>query len=126
MAPMRRFLIPVLLMAGTLVISPERAAAGTDVDLVLVIAVDVSPSMEIDEQELQRKGFVAAFRSPKVHSAISNGAIGRIAVMYVEWAGASYHRIVVPWAVIKTPDDALKFSDRLAETFISQSDYTSV
>ena len=53
MAPMRRFLIPLLLMAGTLVISPERAAAGTDVDLVLVIAVDVSPSMEIDEQELR-------------------------------------------------------------------------
>src|SRR3954470_2406425 len=125
MAPIRRFLIPLLLIAGTVAISAERAAAGTEVDLALVIAVDVSPSMEIDEQELQREGFVAAFRSPKVHSAISNGAIGGIAVMYVEWAGATYQRIVVPWAVIKTPDDALKFSDRLAEAFISRSDYTS-
>ena len=63
------------------------ALAQTTVDLELVIAVDVSLSMDLDEQRLQRDGYVAAFRDPEVHKAIVSGPNGRIPVTYIEWAG---------------------------------------
>src|SRR5690349_8885886 len=72
--------------------------APVDVDLALVIAVDVSTSMDPDEQDLQRQGYVEAFRSPMVYGAIREGMTGRIAVTYVEWAGAHprFQNVVVP------------------------------
>ena len=66
----------------------QPAAAETEVDLALVLAVDISYSMDPEEQALQREGFAQAFRSPMVHDAIRRGMIGRIAVTYFEWAGA--------------------------------------
>ncbi|NJO35805.1 MAG: DUF1194 domain-containing protein [Rhodospirillales bacterium] len=60
------------------------AAAQTPVDLELVIAVDVSLSMDIDEQRLQRDGYVAAFRDSEIHKAITSGGHGRIAVVYMD------------------------------------------
>ena len=59
------------------------------VDLELVLAVDVSYSMELDEQQVQRQGYVAAFLEPDLIQAIENGPLGRIAVTYVEWGGAA-------------------------------------
>ena len=67
--------------------SSARRFAQTVVDLELVIAVDVSLSMDLDEQRLQRDGYVMAFRDPEVHKAIASGPNGRIAVTYMEWAG---------------------------------------
>ena len=92
--------------------------AQTEVDLALVLAVDVSPSMEFEEQELQRQGFVEAFRSTAVHNAIRKGATGRIAVMYVEWADTSLQEIVVPWTVVEYPADGFKFAASLAGHFV--------
>ena len=60
------------------------ALAQTVVDLELVIAVDVSLSMDLDEQRLQRDGYIMAFRDPEVHKAITSGPNGRIAVTYME------------------------------------------
>ena len=57
------------------------------VDLELILAVDVSFSMDSEEQSLQRQGYVDAFRSPEVLAAIESGPLGRIAVTYVEWGG---------------------------------------
>ena len=68
---------------------PAQARAETEVDLALVVAVDISFSMDTDEQALQREGFAQAFRSPLVHDAIRGGMLGRIAVTYMEWAGAA-------------------------------------
>ena len=102
------------------------AHAETEVDLALVLAVDVSLSMEPDEQELQRQGFVEAFRSPEVHEAIGKGMLGRIAVVYVEWAGAGYQQVVVPWTVIEQPADSHAFAARLAESSIQRFGYTSI
>jgi hypothetical protein len=122
-----RRLLALLLAAGALLSAPSSARDKSEVDLALVLAVDISLSMEPDEQELQRQGFVAAFRSPDVHRAISQGALGRIAVMYLEWAGASYQEIVVPWTVIEHPSDALNFSARLAGIAIHPTEkYTSI
>jgi len=109
-----RALGSLLLTAGLVFLGAWSAQAETEVDLGLVLAVDVSLSMEPDEQELQRQGFVEAFRSTEVHDAIRKGMLGRIAVVYVEWAGAGYQQVVVPWTVIEQPSDSRGFAARLA------------
>lgn len=95
---------------------PAWHRAPTEVDLALVLAVDVSTSMDPGEQDLQRQGYVEAFRSPLVHQAIHAGLVGRIAVTYVEWAGAHprFQNVVVPWTVLESPKDSLSFANRLA------------
>jgi hypothetical protein len=92
-----------------------EGAAGTEpsLDLALVLAVDVSSSMTETEQELQRSGFIEAFRSSSVHQAIQKGALGRVAVVYVEWSGADEHVVLVPWTVIDGPETARLFATRL-------------
>lgn len=70
------------------------------VDLELVLAVDVSGSMDQDERQLQRSGYVAALNHPEVVAAIASGFRGRIAVTLVEWAGPSSQKVVVPWRLI--------------------------
>ena len=72
--------------------------------------------MDPDERELQRQGYVEAFRSPMLHRAIERGVLGQIAVTYIDWSDASDQRIVVPWTLIRQPDEALNFAERLAGT----------
>jgi Protein of unknown function (DUF1194) len=107
--------------------SPACAAdAGNTVDLELVLAVDVSGSMDLNEQRVQREGYVAAFRHPDVLKAIASGAFGRIAVTYVEWASGFYQVIVVPWRVIGDQEDALAFASDLERAPISREGRTSI
>ena len=91
-----------------------------------MLAVDVSFSMEPDEQELQRHGFVEAFQSSEVHQAIRRGVLGRIAVVYVEWSGAFDQEIIVPWTVIEQPADGLAFAERLLQSPLHSMSYTSI
>ena len=102
------------------------ARAEGEVDLALVLAVDVSRSMDPDEQELQRQGFVEAFRSPLVHEAIRNGMLGRITVSYMEWSGERNQSVVVPWTIVDGPDAAVEFSERLARAPIGRIFQTSI
>jgi hypothetical protein len=95
-------------------------AAGTraqqpapDIDLALVLAVDVSRSMDPDEQRLQRAGYAAAFRHPEVQAAIRSGIHGRIAVAYLEWGGYGRDRVIVPWTFIASAAEAAAFADDL-------------
>ena len=76
------------------------AQDGLPVDLELVLAVDVSRSMDEGELRLQRDGYAAALRDPSVIAAIEAGAYGRIALTYFEWGGDTEQRIVIPWRVI--------------------------
>jgi hypothetical protein len=101
-------------------------AADAPVDLELVLAVDVSRSMDMDEQNLQRDGYVAAFRHRNVIDAIASGPRGRIAVSYVEWAGPSFHTTLVPWTIIDGEAAARAFADRLAAAPISREHGTSI
>lgn len=110
----------------TLSLAGASAAQDVDVDLELVLAVDVSRSMDHDEQELQRDGYVAAFRHPEVLAAIGSGALGRIAVTYVEWAGPYYQTVIVPWTILGGPADAVAFADALAEAPITRERGTSI
>jgi hypothetical protein len=96
------------------------------VDLELVLAVDISMSMDLVEQRLQRDGYVAALRDPQVIKAIQAGPQGRIAVTYVEWAGFRSHAIVVPWRVISNAGEAIQFSNELAAQPIARARRTSI
>ena len=102
------------------------ALAQSAADLELVIAVDVSLSMDLDEQRLQRDGYVAAFRDPEVHKAITSGPNGRVAVTYVEWAGPLTQQVVLPWTTIDGAAAARAFADRLEATPISRARMTSI
>lgn len=82
--------------------------------------------MDLDEQQLQRDGYVAAFRDPDLHRAISSGPYGRIAVTYMEWAGPSWQSVVIPWTLIDSPEAASAFADRLAAHPITRERLTSI
>ena len=90
---------------------PVHAAAQEMVDVELVLAVDVSLSMSFEELRTQRDGYVAALTHDDVIRAIRNGAHGRIAITYFEWAGDSSQYMVVPWTIIASREDA----ERVAE-----------
>jgi hypothetical protein len=101
-------------------------AADTPVDLELVLAVDVSRSMDTDELAVQRDGYVAAFRHKDVIDAIASGANGRIAVSYVEWAGPAFQRTMVPWMIIDGAAAAHAFADRVAAAPVTREHGTSI
>jgi len=103
---------------------PVRAE--TQVDLELVLAVDVSMSMDVVEQKNQRQGYVAAFRSDEIVRAIQQGVTGRIGVTYVEWAGAGVQQVVVPWSVVSDAASADAFAKRLNAQPITRARMTSI
>ncbi len=131
---MRRWLLALLsvLLAGLLGSSgdPARAQAAAEpaeeVDVALVLAVDVSYSMDIDELALQRNGYIEAFRSKLLHDAIAKGAIGKIAVTYFEWAGGNFQHIVKPWTIIDSPQSAIAFAEELGEAPTRRGRRTSI
>ena len=86
------------------------SAAEAAVDIELVLAVDVSGSMDDDELVLQRYGYVAALRHADVIDAIRSGFLGRIAVIYVEWAGPYSQVVTVPWRIIDGEASAREFA----------------
>jgi len=114
-----------LLLAGD-ALAGGPTGAETQLDVALVIAVDVSSSMEGEEQGLQREGFIEAFRSSLVHDAIENGAYGRIAVTYMEWSGVKDQRVLVPWTIIDSAEGAISFANRLVYQPIRQAGMTSI
>lgn len=104
----------------------QTAAPPEEVDVALVLAVDVSYSMDLDELALQRNGYIEAFRSKPLHDAIAKGAIGKIAVTYFEWAGGHFQHVVKPWTIIDTPDSAIAFAEELGEAQTRRGRRTSI
>ena len=117
---------PFIEAAAAQVRGKPSAAATTDVDVELVIAVDVSYSMDPDEQALQREGYIVGLTSPEFLNALQQGAHGRIAVTYFEWAGAADQRIVVPWRLIDGPAAAKAFTDAIAAAPYRRAYRTSI
>ncbi len=93
--------------------SPAEAQAADAVDIALVLAADVSRSINSDEFDLQRQGYASAITSPDVVKAIRAGSHGVIAVTFVEWSGSTEQQIVVDWQLIRDADSAKKFADTL-------------
>ena len=107
---------PMALAGSTLFLGLTAAPAiAVPVDLELVLAVDISGSMDTDEQALQRRGYIEAFLHAEVAAAVRGGPYGRIAAAYVEWAGPGAQRVTVPWTLIETAADAEDFAAGLAE-----------
>jgi len=128
-----------LALASTMFVTGERViaeaaaqgrgmppAAGADVDVELVIAVDVSYSMDPDEQALQREGYILGLTSPEFLNALRQGGYGRVAVTYFEWAGAADQKIVVPWRIIDGPATAKAFTDEIAAAPYRRAYRTSI
>jgi hypothetical protein len=115
-----------LALLWTCLALPAQAQTTTEVDLALVIAVDISFSMDTDEQALQREGFAQAFRSQQVHDAIRSGLLGKIAVTYIEWAGSPDQKVIVPWTILDNPEGLMAFADKIASTPLRRAQRTSI
>jgi Protein of unknown function (DUF1194) len=88
----------------------RAASAPVVVDAAIVLAADVSRSIDDDEFALERRGYADAVQSQQLLDAISTGPNGAIAIAYVEWAGDGEERVVADWAVIRNPSDARAFA----------------
>ena len=103
--------------------SPARADR---VDLELILAVDVSGSVDSYEARLQRQGYLRALVHPRVIRAITSGEHRKIAVTYVEWAGVHYQSTVVDWTIVKDAASAKAFADRIAKAPFMREYWTSI
>jgi len=121
-----RTVIAFLSLAFMLVLAPPLAWAAEPVDMLLVLAADVSRSVTEPKFRLQREGAAAAITHPDVVKAITAGPNRRIAVCFVEWATAGQQNVVVDWTVIGSAAAARGFGDRLIETPRSFAGSTSI
>jgi hypothetical protein len=119
-----RTLLLVVLAAA--VLSPAAAPAGDKVDLLLVLAADVSRSVDASKFQLQREGYAAAVSNPRVLDAVRSGHNGRIGVTYIEWSGVGSQRVLIDWATLSDAESAKAFGDRLLEAPRSFADRTSI
>jgi Protein of unknown function (DUF1194) len=105
------------LLALILTRAPVEAqmAQKQPVDLELILAIDVSGSIDEFEAKLQRQGYQTALLNPKVIEAVRSGPLGRIALTYFEWAGEDHQTTVVDWAMVDGPESAAMFVGTLAE-----------
>ena len=123
---MRRGLAVWVTVAAILLHTGFALSAPVSVDLELVLAVDVSGSVDEVEGRLQRMGYVNAFRSPAVLRAIQSGRRKSIAVTYMEWAGFDFQRVVVGWKRIHDCASAEEFAYLLCQAPIGVGPYTSI
>jgi hypothetical protein len=115
----------MLIFAGAAAV-PTAAAAAERVDLLLVLAADVSRSVDNAKFQLQREGYAAAISDPRVLDAIRSGRNGRIGLTFVEWSGVGSQRALIDWTTIGDADSAKGFGDRLLEAPRSFADRTSI
>lgn len=115
----------LLILAGVAAV-PAAAAAAEQVDLLLVLAADVSRSVDNAKFQLQREGYAAAISDPRVLDAIRSGRNGRVGLTFVEWSGAGSQRVLIDWTTIGDAETARGFGDRLLEAPRSFADRTSI
>jgi hypothetical protein len=101
-------------------------ASATPVDAEVVLAVDVSYSMDPEEQALQREGYQAAVTSREFLQALRQGMHGRIALSYVEWAGMHHQQVIVPWRMIDGPESADGFAADIGRARYTRASRTSI
>jgi hypothetical protein len=98
----------------------------TSVDVELILAVDVSYSMDLDELAIQREGYAQAIISKEFLQALKTGPHGKIAVTYFEWAASSDQKIIIPWRVIDGPETADAVANEIMKTPIRRASRTSI
>jgi hypothetical protein len=104
----------------------SNPASATPVDAEVVLAVDVSYSMDPEEQALQREGYQAAVTSREFLQALRQGMHGRIALSYVEWAGMHHQQVIVPWRMIDGPESADGFAADIGRARYTRASRTSI
>jgi hypothetical protein len=117
---------PFALLVAAVALTPGRAPAADKVDLLLVLAADVSRSIDAEKFQLQRNGYAAALTNPRVLDAIASGRYARIGVTFLEWSGIGKQKVVVDWTLIGDGTAAKAFGDRLLEAPRSFADRTSI
>src|SRR5690242_21734619 len=116
----------VIFLITLTVASALTANAAERVDLLLVLAADVSRSVDNKKFQLQREGYAAALADRRVLDAISSGRHRRIGVLFLEWSGLGNQKVVIDWTLIDGPEAAQAFGDRLLESPRSFADRTSI
>ena len=106
------------------VVRTQGSAVAVDAELVL--AVDVSWSMDPDEQALQREGYMAAITSREFMNAVRQGAHRKISMTYFEWAGIHHQQIIVPWRLIDGPESADAFAADIGRARYTRASRTSI
>jgi hypothetical protein len=96
------------------------------VDVELVLAVDVSYSMDMDELAIQREGYAQAIISKEFLQALKTGPNGKISVTYFEWAASTDQKIIIPWRVIDGPETADAVANEILKTPIRRASRTSI
>lgn len=119
----RSALLGLVLLASGLT---DAARAAEKVDLLLVLASDVSRSVTPEKFKLQRDGYAAAIANPRVLDAIKGGRNGRIAVLFLEWSGTTNQKVVIDWTIIDGEKAAQAFATRLLEEPRAFADRTSI
>lgn len=109
-----RKVVAGLLFLAFVMFSRTTAYTATGVDLVLVLALDVSSSVDVDEFAFQRNGLARAIAAPQVLSAIQKGANGRIAVSVVQWSGFTEQLTKISWMILGSKDDVTRFSAQVS------------
>ena len=102
----------------------ERSAIAVDTQLVL--AVDVSYSMDPEEQALQREGYITGITSREFMQALRGGMHGKVALTYFEWAGPYDQKIIVPWRLIDGPEAADAFANEISRAPYRRASRTSI
>jgi len=132
--------IGAMLVAGAIAASSVAGIAAPDsrsqltdardgsstVDIELVIAVDVSYSMDLDELAVQREGYAQAIVSKEFLQAMKNGPHSKVAITYFEWSASSDQKIVIPWRVIDGPESADAVADEIMKTPVRRGSRTSI
>ena len=96
------------------------------VDVELVLAVDVSYTMDMDELAIQREGYAQAIVSKEFLQALKSGPNGKISVTYFEWAASTDQKIIIPWRVIEGPESADAVANEIMRTPIRRASRTSI
>ena len=96
------------------------------VDVELILAVDVSYSMDMDELAIQREGYAQAIVSKEFLQALKTGPNGKISITYFEWAASSDQKIIIPWRVIDGPETADAVANEILKTPIRRASRTSI
>jgi Protein of unknown function (DUF1194) len=103
----------------------DRDGAPT-VDVELILAVDVSYSMDMDELAIQREGYAQAIASKEFLQALKSLPNGKVAITYFEWAASNDQKIIIPWRVIDGPETADAVADEILKTPIRRASRTSI
>jgi hypothetical protein len=119
-------IIRIALAAVAFALAAPSAFAADAVDLLLVLAADVSRSVDQPKFQLQREGYAAAISDPRVLEAITSGPNRRIAICFVEWSGFGAQKLLIDWTAIGDAASARAFGDQLLELPRAFADRTSI